>query len=587
MPALPLPLLLLACTAGRERLPAVPELPAPPAPAPTGFAFVPAPHRDTAGGTGVSAALRVAGADTPLGWHPVAVEGVAYGDHPPFGTLVDQAGAPLPTSGGAHTCHNPDYNGIFEAHGATWMLTHQECTPAAMYLSKLQRDPAGGFTTLWSRPIAAPADGPFHQLCSGQVTDWGTVLSGEEYETDVAQLEAGFPAHPPGKVGDAPFEDYSGYASFSRFFGEGAAPSPYGVGWMVETRVDDAEGATTAEKRLSLGRFSHELALMMPDRRTVYLTDDYRHALFGMFIADTPGDLTAGRLYAARWDWVAEDGDLLGDAPALTWVDLGHADERDLRAALQAGLSFDQMFDRQPKAGDCPDGFTPVRAPQSVDECLRVKPGQDALASRFETRRMAGLLGATVELSKAEGLALDPDGRHLYLALTRFEAGTSAGDPPWAGADHVQVGRNRCGAVVRFDLTGDEAIGSTWVAGAGSVVVAGVPDGEGGCALPPGPGAHTGISEPDNLTFVPGAGTLLIAEDTDRSPNRLWAWTQEGGLVEVFHAPPQPPEGRMAEVSGLSFVPDVGGAGWITLSLQHPGPQPAVVGVLGPLPAGD
>ncbi len=577
----------LACT-GATPPPEAPvsattaQAPAAPGPA---FSLVAGAVRETAGGTGVSADVVTGAGATPLQWFPIASEGTAYGDGPAFGTLVDRAGNPLPTHGDARTCHNPDYNGLFEAHGATWMLTHQECVPAAMYLTKLERDPGGAFTPLWSRPIDAPADGPFHQLCSGQVTPWGSMLSGEEYETDAAQHAAGFPKRPAGKADGRAFEDYSGYDHYRRFEGPGATPNPYGVGWVVETQVLDASGATRSDKRLALGRFSHELALVMPDRRTVYLTDDYKHGLFGMFVADEPGELTTGTLYAARWDWVSEDDTLLGDTPSLSWISLGAADEARLRAALQDGLTFDRMFERQPKTGDCPAGSTPVRVPQNIDECLRLQPGAEATASRFETRRYAALLGATVELSKMEGLGLDPDDRQLYLALTRFSDGTDAGDPPWPGADHVRVRSNGCGAVLRFDLGPDAQVGSDWVAKAGAVVVAGEEDADGGCRLPAGPGAHTGISEPDNITFIPAADTLLIAEDTDRAPNRLWAWTEAGGLVEVFRAPADEGSQRIAEVSGLSYVPDVGGAGWITVSTQHPGARPAVSGVLGPLPA--
>lgn len=39
-------------------------------------------------------------------------------------------------------------------------------------------------------------------------------------------------------------------------------------------------------------------------------------------------------------------------------------------------------------------------------ECLRVKPGQEILASRFETRRYLAMLGGTTEWSKMEGALL-------------------------------------------------------------------------------------------------------------------------------------------------------------------------------------
>ena len=124
-----------------------------------------------------------------------------------------------------------------------------------------------------------------------------------------------------------------------------------------------------------------------------------------------------------------------------------------------------------------------------------------------------------------------------------------------------------------------QPIDSDWVATRSQPVVEGLPGPDGHCDM-------AGISGPDNLDFVTGGGALLIAEDSDREPNRLWAW-QDGSLVPLFAAQHRD-EAGMAEVSGLSWVPGVVGPdgvarGWITLSLQHPGAIPAVVGLLGPV----
>ena len=88
------------------------------------------------------------------------------------------------------------------------------------------------------------------------------------------------------------------------------------------------------------------------------------------------------------------------------------------------------------------------------------------------------------------------------------------------------------------------------------------------------------MSNPDNLAWMPTGddkGILLIAEDTDREPNRLWAW-QDDQLVALLAAPPG------AEVSGVDVVPVLWGHRWITVSIQHPTDAPAVTGMLGPLP---
>ena len=38
----------------------------------------------------------------------------------------------------------------------------------------------------------------------------------------------------------------------------------------------------------------------MPDKRTVYITDDSTNGMFLKFVADAAGDLSSGRLYAAK-----------------------------------------------------------------------------------------------------------------------------------------------------------------------------------------------------------------------------------------------------------------------------------------------
>ena len=49
-----------------------------------------------------------------------------------------------------------------------------------------------------------------------------------------------------------------------------------------------------------MGRFSHENAQVMPDERTVYLSDDGYDTVLFKFVADTAADLSSGTLYAAK-----------------------------------------------------------------------------------------------------------------------------------------------------------------------------------------------------------------------------------------------------------------------------------------------
>ncbi len=79
--------------------------------------------------------------------------------------------------------------------------------------------------------------------------------------------------------------DFGGYKKYLNF------------GWMVECNV---QGDTAIRKSFQMGRYSHEAALVMPDGRTLYLTDDNSGGCFFKFVANTFGDYSAGQLFAYK-----------------------------------------------------------------------------------------------------------------------------------------------------------------------------------------------------------------------------------------------------------------------------------------------
>ena len=82
--------------------------------------------------------------------------------------------------------------------------------------------------------------------------------------------------------------------------------------------------STTPElvRHLTMGRFSHENALVMPDNKTVYLTDDGYDTVFFKFEADVAGDLSEGTLYAAM---VTQDSTYNSASTGfdVEWLELG------------------------------------------------------------------------------------------------------------------------------------------------------------------------------------------------------------------------------------------------------------------------
>ena len=174
-----------------------------------------------------------------------------------------------------------------------------------------------------------------------------------------------------------------------------------------------------------------------------------------MFVADRAGDLSSGRLYAARMAHNESVGPLYFD---VSWVPLHTQSVRDSDMAGSLGLAFSDLMDYAPynqsaAAGPCPPGYSPYNLQGQALECLRVRPGMEALASVLETRRVAAIRGATTEFSKWEGLTHAPERGVLLTALTTIRYGmedmrkqglpSAAYDA--AGPNHIRAAYNPCG----------------------------------------------------------------------------------------------------------------------------------------------
>jgi len=74
------------------------------------------------------------------------------------------------------------------------------------------------------------------------------------------------------------------------------------VGTLAGVGAEDGRaGIVNGTKHYVFGKYSPEMALVMPDERTVYITDDGPYAGLFMFVADKARDLSRGTLYMAIW----------------------------------------------------------------------------------------------------------------------------------------------------------------------------------------------------------------------------------------------------------------------------------------------
>ncbi|WP_026380918.1 PhoX family protein [Afifella pfennigii] len=547
-----------------------------------------------------SPSVTINGQRHEIGFHVLARSGDRIGDST-FGTILDEKGEPVKSADGSvHVSVDADFSSLLPVGDKLFNITHFESRPGAMYLSQLRQEADGRLTPISTKPLDFSALGGLWVPCAGSVTPWNTHLGSEEYPPDARAVEE---AASMEDIDDyyVPMVRYGGLdpASVTLEAFRGAF-KPYHYGYPVEVKVEE-DGAYEVAKHYAMGRTAVELAKVMPDEKTAYISDDGTNVGLFLFVADAAGDLSAGRLYAAKWNQTSGEG---AGAAELAWIDLGHGDNDTVAKALEEGIAFSDMFETADIADDgtCPDGFSPSNA-EGRSECLKVKEGMEMLASRLETRRYASMKGATTEFRKEEGIALDPASKTLFVAMSEIgygmEDAAKGGEPTdryeKGGGNHIRLAANRCGAVYSLPLGADETIGSDWVAKSMQTLVAGTPSQYGEDSPFAGNSCDIdGIANPDNLAFMDGFDTLIIGEDTGSGHQNdvIWAYnTKSGELTRIFSTP------YGSETTSPYFYPDIGGHGYLTAVIQHPYGESdedkltdpadarAYIGYIGPFPA--
>jgi hypothetical protein len=300
-----------------------------------------------------------------------------------------------------------------------------------------------------------------------------------------------------------------------------------------------------------------------------------------MFVADVAKDLSAGTLYAAKWNQLSPDGTDGGKA-TLSWIKLGHATNAEIKAAVDAGLKFSDLFEVDTTGGaTAAAGFTRVKHGHEVAtvEDLKLKTGTiagvsiDTLAAFLETRRYAALKGATVEFEKFEGVAYNARDNKAYVAMARMSNGmenkaVTSTEP----VNDIRLKKNSSGAVYQlglqsgwFDTTGT-AINSTFV----PVVMEALVIGEDMTADADGNKSKLDkIASPDNVFFSERMRVLFIGEDSSNHVNNyLWAYHVDSGkLVRILSLP------MGAESTGLQVVDNMNGHAYIMSNYQHAADQ--------------
>lgn len=516
-----------------------------------------------------------------------------------FGLLLDKNGKPVTNKDGSqHISVDNDFSSLLPIGGKLYMVSHFESRPGAMYLTELEQDTKTGKLTAKSTSnIDFSEAGGLWVPCAGSVTPWNTHLGSEEYPNN-ARLTEEAKSMDEIEDYDKPMARYFGvdpYAKTTTVDAFRQVFKPYRYGYPTEISVGK-DGKANVTKHYAMGRLAVELAYVMPDNRTTYISDDGTNVGFFMFIADNEKDLTSGTLYAAKWNQVHAGS---GGYANLDWVNLGHADDATIHKAIEEDVKFSDIFDAKKPTDDgtCEEGYTSINTTDG-HECLQLKPGMETIASRLESRRYAAMKGATTEFRKEEGITFDPDSKTLFVAMSEVAKGMGAGaKQDKGGPDHVQLPTNKCGVVYGLDIRPNATIGSDYVAANMYGVVNGVmrsysKDGDfanNKCDI-------NGIANPDNVTYMVGRNTLIIGEDTGsgHQNDAIWAYNVDTQNLTRIQTTPYG-----SETTSPYFYPNINGWGYLMSVIQHPygesdtdklsdpAEAAAYTGFVGPFPAMD
>lgn len=548
--------------------------------------------------------ITVDGKSTAIGFHTLFRSGDVVGGTT-WGQVIDMNGNALPNYSAAALANgvsaSPDHTSLLQRDGKVFTITQFEDGAGMMYLSELSQDATtGALTPVASKPVDLSGTYGGYTFCAGMPTPWGSHLGGEEYPTNANAFEKNANVDPYFD----PYLEYFGLDPADKAGTRAAAyakTSVYRIGYPVEVKLTGTSlgsgpyaANAKATKHYAMGRLAWELAYVMPNQKAVYAGDDGTNRGMFRFVADTAGDLSSGRLYAAKLTQTSADN---GGSFDIGWIDLGHASSSEIDQYIKRGVVFSDLFSETAAVSNaCPDGFKPSEADGAL-ECLALQTTNrlgmtaaeiETAASRLETLRLAAIRGATHEFRKFEGITYDDSRKKLYIAISDIgKAMTKA--PTLAGlTDDIHVTANACGGVYQLDVDSDGVTKKM------SALVLGIPkDYSADPTLSANSCDVDGIASPDNVVMGPTNDVLFIGEDTDAHQNdALWAYDlNTKALTRIFTTP------YGSETTSPFYYRNINGFDYMTLVVQHPygesdtdkvtdaaDQKRAYVGYIGPLP---
>ena len=323
--------------------------------------------------------------------------------------------------------------------------------------------------------------------CSGGVTPWGTILSGEEnihnYFANADKVTDPVAHERLKRYG---FPDGASTRKWERFdprFDLGQNPNEANrFGWIVE--IDPLDPTSTPVKHTAMGRLKHEGAnvIVAKDGRVVaYMGDDERFEYMYKFVsagkvkkgngsyarAHNKKLLDSGTLYVARFtgDSPVEEIDGSGKLPSDgefdgsgEWIPLAHNDK-----SFVDGMTAEEVYVFTRLAGD-KVGATKMDRPEDVEPSLKTGRMYAALTNNTDRGKpdKEGATEIAPRLGNKHGqvLEVEESGGDNTASTFAWRLFLVCGDPNspdtyFGGYDKTQVSPISCPDNVAFDSRGN------------------------------------------------------------------------------------------------------------------------------------
>ena len=398
----------------------------------------------------------------------------------------------------------PDFNAFIPTNQdgtSGFLYTAWEDRPAGISQIEIQWDStAEQWDVISSQMLNLSSINGGWVLCFGTVSPWGSPLFSEELYFDDTE-----------DWNNVNYRYHQGQQLLASYLG--SYPNPYDYGFIVEMEDSDTNNPDLI-RHYTMGRYSHENAQVMPDNKTVYLSDDGYDTVLYKFVADAPGDLSKGTLYAAK---LIQDSTTDSSTTGfdVEWIELASSSNAEILNWIDDydGITTDDYsqgensYITDKEINDWAEG----RLNQDLNNDGIIGYSLDDRVAFLETRKAAAAIGATNEWNKMEGVVFNQNApEYVYMAMSNIDRAMTDGQ------GDIDVSDNFCGIVYRMTMV-DE-----WDINRIDPVIIGGPytsSAQYECN-------NNNLAGPDNI-LVLNDGSILVGEDTRKHEyNTVWLWRE-------------------------------------------------------------